>query len=151
MTEADDAIIIHRTIAASPERLFRAFTRPEQLARWMSPVGHAEVEVDLRIGGALRVAMIGDGVRIEHIGQFLELDPPHRLAFTWQSDYTGGVATRVIVDLVETTGGTATDLTLRHELLPASARASHAGGWGAMLDRLAAVTAAAHQEVSHGA
>src|ERR687895_19091 len=92
MTEANDAIVIHRTIAASPERLFRAFTRPEQLARWMSPVGHAEVEVDLRLGGALRVAMIGDGVRIEHIGQFLELDPPHRLAFTWQSDYTGGVA-----------------------------------------------------------
>jgi uncharacterized protein YndB with AHSA1/START domain len=151
MTDSDDAIVLHRTIAATPERLFRAFTRPEELARWMSPVGHAEVEVDLRIGGALRVAMIGDGIRMEHTGQFLELDPPHRIAFTWQSDYTGGVATRVIVDLAETMDGSGTDLTLRHELLPASARASHAGGWGAMLDRLAAATASAQEEVSHGA
>jgi len=151
MTESEDAIVIRRTIAATPDRLFRAFTRPDELARWMSPVGHAEVEVDLRIGGALRVAMIGAGIRIEHTGEFLELDPPHRIAFTWQSDYTGGVATRVIVDLAEITGGTATELTLRHELLPASARPSHAGGWGAMLDRLAAMTAAAHEEVSHGA
>ena len=133
MTDVTDAIVVRRTIAAPAERIFRAFTTAELLARWMSPVGHAEVEVEPRVGGGLRVTMVGGDIRIEHVGEFLELDPPHRLAFTWSSEHTGGVP-----------DGAATDVILRHELLPASARESHAGGWGAMLDRLS-------EEVSDGA
>ena len=140
----DGALVVRRSIATSPIRLYRAWTDPDQLARWMSPVGHAEVEVDLRVGGKLRVTMIGDGRRIEHVGEFLELTPPHRLAFTWLSPYTGGTATRVTVDLVATDGGT--DLTIRHDLLPTDAVESHAGGWDAMVDRLAAVTVATNEE-----
>jgi uncharacterized protein YndB with AHSA1/START domain len=141
---ADGAVVVRRSIATSPSRLFRAWTDPDKLARWMSPVGHAEVDVDLRVGGVLRVTMIGEGRRIEHVGEFLELQPPHRLAFTWLSPYTGGVATRVTVDLVGTDDGT--DLTIRHELLPTDAVESHAGGWGALLDRLAALAAATTEE-----
>jgi uncharacterized protein YndB with AHSA1/START domain len=140
---ADGALVVRRTIATSPSRLYQAWTDPDQLARWMSPVGHAEVEVDLRIGGMLRVTMIGDGRQIEHVGEFLELTPPHRLAFTWLSPYTGGTPTRVTVDLVATDEGT--DLTLRHELLPIEAAESHEGGWGAMLDRLASLVSGQHR------
>lgn len=144
---ADGDVVIRRTIAATPDRLFRAWTDPAELARWMSPVGHADAEVDLRVGGRLLVTMIGEGQRIEHHGEFLEVDAPHRLVFTWQSPYTGGIATRVTVELAAVERGT--DLTLRHELLSPEAARSHAGGWGAMLDRLAVLTQPG-TEVTHG-
>ena len=88
--------------------------------------------------------MVGDGRRIEHVGEFLEVRPPHRLSFTWRSPYTGGIATRVTVELAAGEGGT--DLTIRHELLPADAIESHGTGWGAMLDRLAALAATPEQQ-----
>jgi len=135
---ADGDIVLRRTIAATPDRIFRAWTDPSELARWMSPVGHADAEVDLRVGGRLLVTMIGEGQRIEHHGEFLTIEPPHRLVFTWQSSHTDGVATRVIVELTANERGT--DLTLRHERLSPDAARSHAGGWGAMLDRLADLT-----------
>ena len=148
MAEQVGSIVVQRTIGAPPDRVFEAFTRGDLLGRWMSPVGHAEVEVDPTVGGSLRVVMVGDGRRIEHVGEFLEVQPPHRLVFTWQSDFTGGLPTRVTVELVS--AGGATDLTLRHELLPQPAASSHASGWGSMLDRLAALVGGTRQEVRDG-
>ena len=72
----DDALVLRRHIAAPLERVFSGWTDPQLLARWMSPVGHAEVKVDLRVGGALRVVMVGGGRRIEHSGEYLEIDTP---------------------------------------------------------------------------
>jgi uncharacterized protein YndB with AHSA1/START domain len=132
----DGALEIRRTLPASPERVFAAWTDPDWLERWMSPVGHARVEADPRVGGRLRVVMIGEGREIEHLGEYLEVAPPYRLSFTWQSEFTGGQPSRVTVELAAA-GGAGTELTLRHELLPPSAARSHAGGWGSMLDRLA--------------
>jgi uncharacterized protein YndB with AHSA1/START domain len=146
---ADEAVVIRRTIAASAESLFHAWTDPAQLARWMSPVGHAVAEVDARVGGRIRVTMAGDGRTIEHTGEYLAVDRPHRLVFTWRSPYTGGLASRVTVQLTE--GADGTELTLRHELLPREAISSHAGGWGSMLDRLAALLAPANEELPRGA
>jgi uncharacterized protein YndB with AHSA1/START domain len=146
---AEDAVVIRRTIPASAERLFDAWTDPEQLARWMSPIGHAVVEVDARAGGRIRVTMAGEGRTIEHTGEYLAIERPHRLVFSWRSPYTGGVASRVTVELSEGAGGT--ELTLRHELLPLEAISSHAGGWGTMLDRLAALLSRSNQGVARGA
>lgn len=142
---ADEALEIRRTLAASPERVFAAWTDASWLARWMSPVGHARVEADPRPGGRLRVVMVGDGRDIEHVGEFLEVEPPHRLSFTWSSPYTGDRPSRVIVELAATDGGT--DLMLRHERLPAGAASSHRGGWGSMLDRLAGMLGLPAEEV----
>ena len=146
----NDAVLeIRRTLLASPERVFAAWTDPHWLERWMSPVGHALVEADARVGGRLRVVMIGDGRQIEHVGEFLEVAPPHRLCFTWRSEYTGGGPSRVTIELAGRDDGS-TDLTLRHELLPPGAADSHRGGWGRMLDRLDQQLAAAGVEVHHG-
>ena len=131
----DDALVLRRHIAAPLERVFSGWTDPQLLARWMSPVGHAEVKVDLRVGGALRVVMVGGGRRIEHSGEYLEIEPPHRLVFTWLSPYTGQRPSRVTVELES--AGSGTDVTLRHELLPARTAESHRGGWRSMVERLA--------------
>lgn len=129
-----DAIEIQRRLEAPVDEVFRWWTDPERIQEWMSPVGTVEAEVDLRVGGTLRIVMRGDGIEIEHSGTFMEIDPPRRLVFTWTSPFTGPHPSVVPVEL-EPDGG-ATRLHLIHSQLPAAAIASHRGGWGAMLERL---------------
>jgi uncharacterized protein YndB with AHSA1/START domain len=102
----------------------------------MSPTGYAIAEIDPTVGGELRVVMVGEGIEIEHTGRFLEVVPNERLVFTWVSPYTGDDPSRVTVELRSI--GAETVLTLLHEQLPREVVESHAGGWGGMLDRLAA-------------
>lgn len=126
---------IEQLIGAPPDRVFAAWTDPDLLARWMSPVGHAEVDVEPWVGGRLRVTMVDGDVRIEHRGEYREMVPNRRLVFTWQSPYTGPEPSLVTVELETAEAGTR--LSLIHERLPAEAVESHRGGWGPMLDRLA--------------
>ena len=144
----DDALEMRRTLPASPDRVFAAWTDASWLARWMSPVGHARVEADPRPGGRLQVVMVGEGREIEHVGEFLEVEPPPRLRFTWSSPYTGDRPSVVTIELAAIRGGT--DFMLRHERLPAGAATSHRGGWGTMLERLAGLLEP-NEEESHGA
>jgi len=125
---------IEREIAAPPDRVFAAWIDPARLAQWMSPVGHAEAEIEPWVGGRLRLAMVGDGRRIEHHGRYREVVPDRRLVFTWQSPYTGPGPSVVTVELTPVEGGTL--LTLVHEQLPADQVESHRNGWAPMLDRL---------------
>jgi uncharacterized protein YndB with AHSA1/START domain len=137
---------LERLLAASRERVYAAWIEPALLGKWMAPRGHAEVSLDPRVGGALHVVMADAGVRIEHHGEFLELDPPRRLRFTWMSPYTGSEPSVVTVEL--SAEGDRTRLVLLHERLPADTAASHAGGWSAIVDRLADVlNASAAEEV----
>jgi uncharacterized protein YndB with AHSA1/START domain len=130
---------VERLLPAQPEADYRAFTEPATMARWMSPFGRAEVEADVRVGGALRVAMIEGDVRIDHAGEFLELDPPRRLAFTWRSPYTRPEPSVVTVELAARGSGTLVVLT--HKRLPGGVVGSHEGGWRTMVERLAGLLA----------
>jgi uncharacterized protein YndB with AHSA1/START domain len=130
-----DAVEIHRRLPAPVGEVFQWWTDPERLREWMSPVGTVEAEVDLRVGGKIRIVMRGDGMEIEHLGTYLKIEPPRRLVFTWTSPYTGPRPSIVTLEL-EPDGVGATRLHLVHQQLPKAATASHRGGWGAMLDRL---------------
>jgi uncharacterized protein YndB with AHSA1/START domain len=122
------------TLPAPVEVVYAAWTQPEAMARWLAPMGYADVETDVRVGGRIRVVMIGDGMSIEHTGEYLSVEPPHELSFTWQSAYTGAEPSVVTVTL--TADGDSTHLLLLHERLPDDAAESHRGGWGAILQRL---------------
>lgn len=126
---------VERRLSAPPGQVYEAWLDPAMLARWMSPVGHAVATVDPRPGGRFRIVMVGEGRSIEHVGRFVALDPGRRLVLTWASSYTGG-ETLVTVEL--RADGEGTVLRLRHDRLPADQREPHAGGWGRILDRLAA-------------
>ncbi|HYF11446.1 MAG TPA: SRPBCC domain-containing protein [Actinomycetota bacterium] len=141
-----DVVRIERLLAAPIEDVFAAWTEPAQMAMWLSPRGRAEVEADVVVGGRLHVVMADRDVRIEHEGEFLELEPPVRVRFTWRSRFTGDEPSVVTVELHDEDGSTR--LVLTHDRLPPEARASHAGGWSAILDHLAAVLAAG---AAHGA
>ena len=127
------SIEVRRLLSAPPAEVFRWWTDPELVGRWMSPVGVAEAELDVRSGGRLRIVMRGEGVTIVHTGEYVEVDPPRRLVFTWNSAYTDGPSV-VAVELLPR--GDGTELVLRHSALPAEIVESHRGGWGAMLARL---------------
>ena len=132
-----DAVEIRRRLPAPVDDVFRWWTDPERLQEWMSPVGTVEAEVDLRVGGTIRILMKGEEMEIEHRGVYLEIEPPRRLVFTWRSRFTGPQPSIVTVDL-EPDGADATRLHLVHRQLPEAAVESHRGGWGTMLDRLSA-------------
>lgn len=101
----------------------------------MSPIGTVEAEVDLRVGGVLRIVMRHEGTVIEHVGEYVEIDPPRRLVFTWASPFTGTEPSLVTLEL-EPEGVNTTELHLVHSRLPESIVTTHGEGWGAMLDRL---------------
>jgi uncharacterized protein YndB with AHSA1/START domain len=137
-------LTVRRVLPATVEEVYAAWTDPALMRTWLSPVGEAEVEADVHVGGELRVIMRGGGVRIEHRGRYLAVEPPHRLIFTWTSQYTGNQPSVVTVELSPIGGRT--HLTLSHEQLPADAAGSHRGGWIAIVDRLAALLS---EERSH--
>lgn len=127
---------IERRLPAPIEEVFRWWTDPDRLSAWMSPVGTAEAEVDLRVGGLLRIVMRGGDTVIEHHGRYVEIVPPTRLVFTWASPFTGTDPSVVTVELKPASAGE-TVLRLIHAALPEAVAESHRGGWGSMLERLA--------------
>ncbi len=126
---------IERVLPAPIEEVFAAWTDPARMAEWLSPVGHAEADVDLRVSGRFRVSMIDDKTRIEHTGEYLMVDPPRELSFTWQSPYTGPEPSVVTISLVAE--GSETRMVLIHHRLPEGYGDAHAQGWEAMIARLA--------------
>lgn len=120
-------------IAASPETVFPYFTDPARYAQWMGNAATLEPVP----GGTYRVHM-RDGVQVA--GEFVEVDPPRRLVFTWGWTHDHAVApgsTRVVVTLHEEDGGTR--VVLRHHGLPDDAqRDHHRKGWELYLGRLGA-------------
>jgi uncharacterized protein YndB with AHSA1/START domain len=132
---AAPTLVVRRQLRASPERVFAAWTQPDALSRWMSPFALAEASLDLRVGGAFRIVMQGPDREIAHTGEYLEVDPPHRLVFTWRSPYTGPTPSVVTVELQA--DGDYTALTLTHAQLPADQVEPHRGGWGQILANLA--------------
>jgi uncharacterized protein YndB with AHSA1/START domain len=79
MTAVPHRVTVVRTIAAPAERLYAAWTEPEQMRRWFATV----VDADVRVGGRYRIELHEDDGSVNGFtGEYLELEPPVRLAFT---------------------------------------------------------------------
>jgi len=137
MNAQTGALVVERVLPAAPDDVFDAWTTPSRMAAWMSPVGAAEAEVDLRVGGSFHVVMVE--ARLEHSGEYLEIEPPRRLVFTWVSPFTGTEPSVVTIELHPHDDGTR--LVLAHERLPENVVAGHRDGWGTMVERLARILA----------
>jgi uncharacterized protein YndB with AHSA1/START domain len=73
-------IEVTRVIDAPPERVYQAFTDPDQFASWYGPVGFPvdrdTVEIHARVGGRQRFAMVSEAdpsMRSEFDGRFTEV------------------------------------------------------------------------------
>ncbi|MFH9990651.1 SRPBCC domain-containing protein [Streptomyces luteogriseus] len=81
------SVRMRRVLDASRPVVFRALTDPLELARWWGPDGFTvpSVESDLRPGGAYRIAMRPpEGDPFCLVGEFLQVEPPERLAYTFR-------------------------------------------------------------------
>jgi uncharacterized protein YndB with AHSA1/START domain len=120
-------------IAARPETVWEFFVDPEKATRWMG----RSASLDPRPGGEYRVEVLSGNVAS---GEFVEVDPPHRLVWTWgwepgsPSPVAPG-STTIEVELVPE--GDRTRVLFTHSGLPdADAAQKHAHGWDHYLQRL---------------
>jgi uncharacterized protein YndB with AHSA1/START domain len=130
---------IERTYRAPVEAVFRAWTTEEVMRRWWQAAQGwetTEAEVDLRVGGAVRVVMRDPAKDVEYGGGgiYTEVEPPTRLAFTWLWD--GDTRRTLIeVDFEELEGVTAVRFT-HSGLWDEEAVRSHEAGWSGAFDNL---------------
>ncbi|MEP0068623.1 SRPBCC domain-containing protein [Pyruvatibacter sp.] len=81
-----DLLKVQGLLEANQERVYEAWTRPADLLRWFGPRDGAvaTIDVDLRVGGRLMVTFASAPEETNFIEcEYLELEPPQRLSFTW--------------------------------------------------------------------
>jgi len=85
----DREIVIARVVDAPRERVFQAWTDPQQITRWFSPKGfqNETLEIDIRQGGRWRFVYVApNGTRYENRMVFLRIEAPRLLEFEHGSD-----------------------------------------------------------------
>ena len=135
---SDTTLHLTRTLAAARERVFRAFTEPEELKRWFGPSDEHVVplaEVDLRVGGRYRISFNAKGTYNEVGGVYREVVPNQRLVFSWAWHSTPERESLVTISMKPEGGGTL--LTFLHEqFADATARDNHERGWMELFAKL---------------
>lgn len=135
MTEietSDDQLTIRRTFDASRERVFRAFTDPDELAQWFVPEGMtAEVHaLEPEPGGAFEVSWTDGDKRIDNEGTYVEVVENERLV---SAEEVGGGELRLAYEFRDVDGGTEVVLT---QTFPGPVPDGAAEGWTGILDNL---------------
>ena len=136
---AKTVAIVRRVLPARPAAVYDEWLDPDALAEFITPAPArtGRLDIDPRVGGALRLEMV-DGESVVKIrGEFLELDRPNRLRFTWQSSLGGGFDSVVTVTF-EPMGERATTMTIEHALLPPDWQGDHEAGWARIASQLEA-------------
>ena len=128
------SVTLERTYPASAEQIWRAWTDTDVLRRWYgcSPDQLWTIhEWDVQLGGGLRVSMDFDGVPFEVHGEFLEVDRPHRLRFSFGDEQV------ITVTISDRDSGAV--VTVFHDGLPTDEmRGIVTDGWTSSLTGLAA-------------
>lgn len=138
-------VTLQRYYRASQETVFRAFTEPQFLERWLSPrkgVTMKVRELDLKVGGRFQFAFSDEVDKADFVaGYYREVSPFERLVMTWgweEPDPHAGIETLLTVDFE--TRGDQTHVMLTHEQFPdAPLRNRHDDGWTGALDNLLAI------------
>jgi uncharacterized protein YndB with AHSA1/START domain len=140
-----ETLRIERTFQAPAQAVFDAWTSEEVLRRWFYGQPRWETphaEVDLRVGGAVRVVMRDPEKDAEHGGggHYTEIDPPNRLAFTWTWD-DDSRETLIEIDFEEAAGATTVRFT-HSALRDEESLRNHEEGWNNCFDNLGRALAA---------
>jgi uncharacterized protein YndB with AHSA1/START domain len=133
---------ISKRFAASAERVYDAWLDPAWLGRWMfGPAVRDEKIVGLvneaRVGGQFSFVVDRAGTLVDHVGEYLVLERPRRLVFTWATR-DSLPATSTVTVLIEPLGPASCHLTLHHEMAPEWADFTDraAASWQKMADAL---------------
>src|SRR6478752_5787001 len=92
ITPDNDVVTAEIFIAAPPDRVFQALTDPKQLPKWWGQKGMyriTESKVDLRPGGKWSSVGVGaDGTSFSVDGEYIEVEPPRLLVYTWTPSFS---------------------------------------------------------------
>lgn len=137
---------LRRVIRASRERVFAAWTKPEEMRKWLAPgaMNVAEVTTDLRLGGSYRIVMQGSPDDKPELrerlvsteGVYTEVIPNELVRFTWRPEFRPGEESEITVRLRDVEVGTEIVLT-QVRFQTAESCASQTQGWSKCLDKLA--------------
>ena len=124
---------------ASPERLFEGWTDPRLAARWLFTTPGSEshhTALDVRVGGKWEIVDRRDGIDYRAIGEYLEVERPRRLVFSFGIPQFSPAFNKVTVEIIADGDGAV--MTLTQEGLPPEHIPATETGWSAMFEALAA-------------
>jgi predicted enzyme related to lactoylglutathione lyase/uncharacterized protein YndB with AHSA1/START domain len=131
---------ISRKINAPRDRVFAAWTTPDDIMQWFAPetCQILSAKIDLRVGGEYQFRVRSEPFgELELRGVYREIKAPARLAYSWswkgnpQLEFGDSMVT---VDFVDRDG--ATEVQVSHEALPSEVHENHNHGWNGCLDKL---------------
>jgi uncharacterized protein YndB with AHSA1/START domain len=132
-----------RVFAAPVDRVFGLLTDSSALATWWGPHGFStpEVRIDLRVGGSYRFTMQPPEGEAFHLsGEFLEIQAPSALSFTFRWDEPVPDDRETVVDLSLDSLGERTRVTMTQTGFATSERLElHRDGWADSFDKLDAL------------
>ncbi len=140
MTEAV-TVVVERVMPATPDEVFDEWLDRESLQDWMCPrpVKVLDVAVDPRVGGIVRFDVDDSGTRVLITGQFLAIDRPRLLRFTWtNSNWRDPTQESVVNVAFAPVGDNETLMSIEHSLLPPEEFENFHSGWLLTVDQLAA-------------
>lgn len=129
-----------RVVHAPPSAVFAAFSKPGQLVKWWGPEGFTTPSLEYvpGVGVGYRIEMQPpEGESFYLSGEFRQVDPPMRLAYTfaWEDPDPDDVET--LVELSFRGAGQSTEVGLTHGLFRTGARLElHRAGWTDSFDKL---------------
>jgi len=141
----EDPVITEAEFRASPARLFKAWTEPDEIRAWFGggPGNVAKATIDLRVGGSWRFVFKGAPNAINALhGEYIEIVPNQRLVFSWvhqKMSESGALEetapSQVTVELASS--GAGAKMTIRHEgIVLESGRIGVSEGWSYGLSSL---------------
>jgi uncharacterized protein YndB with AHSA1/START domain len=136
------ALELTETLPRPAEALWASLVEPTDLSRWWGPQGFtSSAMIDARPGGRYRLTMQPPVGRPFHItGQFLEVDPPRRLSYTFRYEEPLEDDRETVVVLTLTTVDDGTRVSLRQvPFVTEERRQLHRSGWTESFERLRSV------------
>lgn len=128
-------VVVKHRYGTTPERVFDAFLDPKIAGRFLyaTPAGQMiACEIDARVGGRFKLTErrpdMGD---VAHVGEYLEIDRPRRLVFSFGVPQFSPGMTTVTIEIVPVEGGC--ELTLTNDGVPPEYGERNQEGWGKIL------------------
>jgi uncharacterized protein YndB with AHSA1/START domain len=140
---ADQEVLITRVFEAPRERVFRAWTDPDEVAAWYGPehmdTPRERIQIDLRVGGRYELTMVqrGGGGEFAVGYEILELVEPELIVLRSDPMPEMGMHEPVILRVEFHDHGAKTRMTLSDGPYPPGGRGHAEAGWNAALDELA--------------
>jgi uncharacterized protein YndB with AHSA1/START domain len=145
---SDRKVEITQVFDAPVQKVWEAWTDIEQMKMWSAPEGMyvPSFEGDLTVGSSYKLQMQSDGSDPQIpqdaggvvSGTYLEVDPPHKLSYTWLWEGDDEVNRTIVTLLFKEVGSAQTELTLIHSgFTSEESQENHRGGWTSSFMKLA--------------